>query len=252
MLARRCRRLVPLAASAGLLLGTTGCQLVDDGDNLVAGKQVFVQKCGSCHTLNRAGTTGVTGPNLDEAFQQARKDGFGESTFAGLVEGQIHNPARSAQTDPKTGKGLSAMPDADALDVSDEAARDIAAYVATAVGKSGEDGGLLATVGVKRSTEIARGEGGEVDIPADPSGALAYAFGGARASAGELTLNSQNESAIDHNIAIEGMGVDEVGPVVKDGAVSTVSFEAEPGEYTYYCSVPGHREGGMLGKLAVE
>ena len=243
---------MPLAASAGVLLGASGCQLVDDGDNLVAGKQVFVQKCGSCHTLTRAGTSGVTGPNLDEAFQQARKDGFGESTFAGLIEDQIHNPARSAQTDPKTGKGLSAMPDSNALDVSDDSARDIAAYVATAVGKSGEDGGLLATVGVKRSTEVARAEGGAVDLPADPSGALAYAFGGARAEAGQLTLNSQNDSAIDHNIAIEGMGVDEKGPVVKGGAVSKVSFEAEPGEYTFYCSVPGHREGGMLGKLTVK
>ena len=239
-------------ASAILLVGVSGCQLVDDGDNLVAGKQVFVQKCGSCHTLNRAGTTGVTGPNLDEAFQQARKDGFGESTFAGVVKTQIYNPARNAQRDPKTGKRLSEMPDAGELKISDEAARDISAYVAKAVGRSGEDRGLLATVGVKRSKEIAKAEGGTIDIPADPSGALAYTFGGAEAEAGPLTMASKNDSAVDHNIAIEGQGADEIGPVVKGGGVSEIQFTAQAGEYTFYCSVPGHREGGMLGKLTVK
>lgn len=243
---------MPLAAVAAAALGASGCQLVDDGDNLVAGKQVYVEKCGSCHTLNRAGTTGVTGPNLDEAFQQARADGFGQSTFAGVVERQIHNPARSRQLDPKTGKRTQEMPDADELNISNEAAQDIAAYVATAVARSGEDKGLLATVGVKRSTKVAKEDNGVFDIPADPSGALAYTFGGAEGESGTLVLNSKNDSAIDHNIAIEGGGQDIKGPVVKDGGVSTVEFDAEPGEYTFYCSVPGHREGGMLGKLTVK
>jgi mono/diheme cytochrome c family protein len=30
------------------------------------GKDLFVAKCGSCHTLKAAGTTGTTGPNLDQ------------------------------------------------------------------------------------------------------------------------------------------------------------------------------------------
>jgi len=250
MLGGEFKRLAPLAAvSAALLLGASGCQLVDDGDNLVAGKEAFVSKCGSCHVLERAGTTGVTGPNLDEAFQQARKDGFGESTFEGMVHQQIQIPARTPQYDPKTGKRLSEMPP-DL--VKGDLAEDVAAYVATAVGKPGEDGGQLARVGVKRSTRVAEAEGGEVDIPADPQGALAYLFGSAKAKDGQLTLASKNDSSIDHNIAIEGGGVDKLGPVVKNGGVSEVSFDAKPGEYTYYCSVPGHREGGMLGKLTVE
>jgi len=29
------------------------------------GKQIFIVKCGGCHTLKDAGTTGTTGPNLD-------------------------------------------------------------------------------------------------------------------------------------------------------------------------------------------
>jgi uncharacterized cupredoxin-like copper-binding protein len=237
------------AAAAALLVALPGCELKDDGDNLVAGKQAFVAKCGSCHTLKRAGTTGVTGPNLDEAFQRARRDGFGQSTFAGVVERQILHPARSDQEDPKTGKALAGMP---AGIFKGEDAQDVAAYVASAVAKPGEDKGALAAVGVKKSNKAAKAEGGKLEIPADPSGALAYQFGSATAPAGSLEIDSPNKSSIDHNIAIEGSGVSEKGPVVKNGGVSKVSADLKAGEYTFYCSVPGHRQGGMQGKLTVK
>jgi mono/diheme cytochrome c family protein len=32
------------------------------------GRTLFVENCGSCHTLGAAGTTGQIGPNLDEAL----------------------------------------------------------------------------------------------------------------------------------------------------------------------------------------
>jgi cytochrome c550 len=34
--------------------------------DLQEGKDLFVTNCGSCHTLYKAGTDGVVGPNLDE------------------------------------------------------------------------------------------------------------------------------------------------------------------------------------------
>ena len=236
-------------AAAALLVGISGCQLNDSGDNVVAGKQDFVAKCGSCHTLKRAGTTGVTGPNLDEAFQQARSTGFGQSTVAGIVERQLLHPARTAQTDPATGKDSAKMP---AALYTGEDAQDVAAYVASAVSKKGEDKGALAAAGVTKSTKAAKAEGGKLEIPADPSGATAYTFASATAPAGQLEIDSPNKSPTDHNIAIDGNGVDEKGPVVKDGGVSKVTADLKPGEYSFYCSVDGHRQAGMEGKLTVK
>ena len=77
------RKPLVLAGIAAAAAALGGCQLTDSGTNMVNGKEQFVAKCGSCHVLARAGSTGVVGPNLDEAFQRARKDGFGESTFEG-------------------------------------------------------------------------------------------------------------------------------------------------------------------------
>ena len=69
---------------------------------------------------------------------------------------------------------------------------------------------------------------------------------------GALTIKSPNPSGTPHNIALEGNGVNEEGEVVQDGGVSKVEADLKPGEYTFYCSVPGHREGGMDGKLTVK
>jgi plastocyanin len=231
------------------MISLTGCQLKDDGDNLVNGKTLFAEKCAACHTLARAGAQGVAGPNLDEAWQQAEKDGLGRSTFEGVVHRQILQPNRTVQTDPTTGKPLQLMP---ANLVTGEDAEDVAAYVAYAAARKGEDSGRLADAGQQKSDAVAKEENGTLDIPAVPSGALAYEFGSAEAQAGQLTINSVNESSVDHNIALEGNGVNETGDIVKDGGTSTIQADVQPGEYTFFCSVPGHREGGMEGKLTVK
>ncbi len=73
----RVQALLSVAGAAVLAFSAAGCELKDDGSDLANGKKAFVEKCGSCHVLERAGTTGVTGPNLDE---------IGQVTKARIVE----------------------------------------------------------------------------------------------------------------------------------------------------------------------
>jgi plastocyanin len=93
--------------------------------------------------------------------------------------------------------------------------------------------------------------GGELNIKADPSGATRFDVEELSAEAGLVEIRMENPSPLPHNVAIEGDGVDGQGEVVGEGETSFVRTELEPGTYTYYCSVEGHREGGMEGTLTV-
>jgi uncharacterized cupredoxin-like copper-binding protein len=147
--------------------------------------------------------------------------------------------------DPKTGKLAAAMP----RDlVTGETAEDVAAYIAMATARAGEDAGRLADIGVKKAEGVAKVENGALSIPVAESG-LAYAFANAEATAGSVKIVSENPQTVPHNIAIEG---GEEGEVVQGGATSEITADLKAGEYTFYCSVPGHREGGMVGKLTVK
>jgi len=243
------RELAVIVGVISASLGLAGCQLKDTGDNVVNGKTVFAEKCGTCHVLERAGATGTTGPDLDAAFRQSRVDGLGESTFQGVVLEQILYPNRNPQLNPENPRETT--PQMPANIVTGQDARDVAAYVAYAAGKPGEDGGRLAAAGVSQSDGTAEAENGVLDIPVAARG-LAYRFADAKAPAGSIQVKSENPQSTPHDIAVEGNGVNEEGPVVNNGGVSEVDVDLEPGEYTFYCSVEGHREGGMEGQLTVE
>lgn len=243
-------RVLTLSATAALAAaGLAACGVVEREPNLIAGKRAYVEKCGACHVLNRAGTKGNQGPNLDEAFQQSLKDGIERSTIEGVVHRQILYPNRRAQQDPTTGKELIAMP---AKLVEGDLANDVSAYVASVAGRAGKDAGRLNAIGTTKAKGTAKEKDGVVEIDADPSGQLAYTFADAEANAGALDIKSVNKSSTDHNIAIEGQGVDKQGPVVSGGDSSDIKVTLKPGEYTFYCSVQGHREAGMEGKLTVK
>jgi plastocyanin len=97
----------------------------------------------------------------------------------------------------------------------------------------------------------ATGGGTTLENPADESGALAFQKDSLTAPAGEVTLVMENPSPVDHDISIKGNGIDEKGEVVGKGETSRVTATLEPGEYTFYCSVPGHEAAGMEGTLTV-
>ena len=226
--------------AAAPLLTACGGSIKDPRADVVAGKKLFVQKCGSCHVLSRAGTKGNQGPNLDQAFQQSLKEGFGRTAVRGVIYKQILYPNRLPNSD-----GIK-MP---AKLVSDHSAYDVAAYVALVSAKPGKDTGLLATAVQAAGGGIATEKGGKLVIPADPSGQLAFSASKAIGRPGPVTVEMSNKSGIPHDIAIDGLGK---GPVVSNG---TSSFKAtlQAGKtYTYYCTVPGHRAAGMQGTLTVK
>jgi plastocyanin len=88
-------------------------------------------------------------------------------------------------------------------------------------------------------------------LAADPGGDLAFDQTELTAAAGEVTSEFMNDSGIPHNVEIEGNGVEEVSDTITEGS-TTLTLTLEPGEYEFYCAVPGHREGGMEGTLTVE
>jgi mono/diheme cytochrome c family protein len=109
-----------------------------DETDLSNGKAQFVQKCGSCHTLSRAGTQGQTGPSLDAAFRAALQAGESRDTVEGVVHRQIANVRRNSVMPPNL--------------VTGSDAKDVAAYVAFATGRTGEDTGALAQAGLAGAT----------------------------------------------------------------------------------------------------
>jgi plastocyanin len=58
-----------------------------------------------------------------------------------------------------------------------------------------------------------------------------------------------NKSGTPHDIVIDGKGK---GQVVQNGGTSQFSATFSAGNYTYYCSVDGHRQAGMQGTLTVK
>lgn len=130
---------------AGLTLALTGCGTggyTDEGSQ-GAGKQLFLKAgCGACHTLADAGTGGTIGPNLDDAFAQARIDGMTSDTFTQVVSKQIEFPITETSTGapgmPPVDETLPECDDVegDAFCVRDQdrAVADIAVYVAAVAG----------------------------------------------------------------------------------------------------------------------
>jgi mono/diheme cytochrome c family protein len=239
-LLRRGAAFAAITASAALVLAGCGSDIKGDHADLVRGKQLFVQHCGACHTLARASTRGIVGPNLDQAFAQSLQEGFRRSVVKGVVKQQILYPNVMGKMPAKL--------------VAGQSASDVAAYVALAVANPGRDSGALASAVGAVSQRTAAAQGGRLQIDANPNGQLAYQVSSATATAGALTIDSRNASATPHDIALqEGTSgrVLAVGRVVSGGGVSSISVSLRPGRYTFYCTVPGHRQAGMQGTLTV-
>jgi cbb3-type cytochrome c oxidase subunit III len=98
------------------------------------GRKQFQDKCAGCHALSAAGSQGTIGPNLDDAFAEARADGFKESAIREIVHQQIKYPGQYP-TKPGSLDFLTANMPANLVTGKD--AVDVATYVAENAGKQG-------------------------------------------------------------------------------------------------------------------
>ena len=96
--------------------------------------------------------------------------------------------------------------------------------------------------------------GSTFKVAAVPDTGLAYTTDQATVKSGNLTIDFENPQTLTHDVAIEDAEGNEVGKtelIAEDSTTAQVG-NVKPGKYTFYCTVPGHREGGMEGTLTVK
>jgi plastocyanin len=122
----------------------------------------------------------------------------------------------------------------------------VAASMTTAIVTAGEEAESEA------AGEAPAATGRTLKLAADPGGALSFDKTSAAVFSGRVEIDFDNPAPIEHNVTI-AKGSEEVGhtETVTDSQTKT-TVNLEPGEYVFFCSVTGHREGGMEGTLTVE
>jgi plastocyanin len=173
----------------------------------------------------------------------------GIAIFAVLVFATMATGVRNAEEEQDHRENEEAEAAAHETELENEAAQ------AEEVGQAG--GGAAGAQLEEDTSGQGGGTGGQsgdtVDLSAPEDGSLAYEPDSLQASAGNVTIKFSNPATVGHDVHIEGDGEDlAASDVVADGETTEASADLEAGDYTFYCSIPGHREGGMEGTLTVE
>jgi mono/diheme cytochrome c family protein len=119
-------RSLSILVAGAIVLAASGCGTSDSDP--ARGRSLFIQRCGTCHQLAQAATSGVQGPDLDAAFAAGRSAGQDSDTIEGVVKAQIEFP-RPSNNNPNV-----SMP-ADLVQGQD--LEDVASYVASVAGVPG-------------------------------------------------------------------------------------------------------------------
>lgn len=134
----------------------------------------------------------------------------------------------------------------------------LASLALVACGGDDDDSGPTTTESTATAVEESAkdegaGGGAALAFEADPNGELAYTSTSETAEAGAVTIDFKNPQGLSHDVAIEDSSGETVAQtdVIGEGETSAKA-NLKPGKYTFYCSVPGHREAGMEGTLTVK
>jgi plastocyanin len=155
----------------------------------------------------------------------------GATTFA-VLHAQDEEQAKAAETE-QAGKEVEKAESSGPFEEETEGAENEGSEEEASEGEKGE------------------GAGTTLEVEASPT-ALAFNTTELEAKAGQVTIDFKNPSAIPHNVVIEENGKELAGfdPIAEGEESETADLK--PGTYTFFCSVPGHREAGMEGTLTVK
>jgi plastocyanin len=101
----------------------------------------------------------------------------------------------------------------------------------------------------------AAGGGGQSSVNiSTPSGStLAFDQKSVSATAGNITIDFDNKQPLQHDVAVEDSSGKQLGATqLVSSGTATTTVTLQPGTYTFFCTVPGHREAGMEGTLDVK
>jgi len=122
-------------------------------------------------------------------------------------------------------------------------------------GDDDDDGGdtTAAATTTEQTTPAGGGGGATVKLSAPANGDFAFEPSDLTAKSGPVTIDFDNPASLSHDVVVEDESGQELGKtdLVSQGAAST-TVDLQPGTYTFFCDVPGHREGGMEGTLTVQ
>jgi uncharacterized cupredoxin-like copper-binding protein len=110
-----------------------------------------------------------------------------------------------------------------------------------------------APAGATGAGGAAGGGGSTVDISTPSGSDLAFEQKNVSAKSGSVTIDFDNKQPLQHDVKIEDSSGTELGgtDLVSSGTANA-TVDLQPGTYTFFCSVPGHREAGMEGTLTVK
>jgi mono/diheme cytochrome c family protein len=215
----RRRAAVGLGALALLALAGCGTGGTVEASSSGNGRELFIEKCGGCHTLADAGTRGVIGPNLDDAFAVPIEEGFDQSTILEVVIGQMRFPV-PPMPEPDSPQ---MFPPSEYTDEEREQAMDaIASYVASVAGRPPSGGGVAAgggaTTGGRRTTTGGTTTGGGQTTTQTTTGAAA----GAAEAKALFTANC----AACHTLSAAGSS-GTVGPNLDQSTMDLAAIEQQ-------------------------
>lgn len=259
--------------------GTEKIQVAQSSPNYT-GAQLFNQRCSGCHTLGAAATHGsaanvrsrelVNGPNFNVRCERPvarvlyaiKNGGFSGAIMPqNVVVGQqaIDVAKFVATYAGSQAKGAPGVPTC-----AQQPIGTVPSLNATATTPSSNTTPSSTTpttsttpATTPTTTTPTAGKGGAASTiaqSADPTGQLKFTKSSLTAKAGKVTVDFTNKSPVPHDMVIQqGTNGSVVGKTpVFSGGSKTFTVNLKPGKYTFYCSVPGHRQAGMQGTLTVQ